>query len=476
MKTKSTSDCTRRQFIQASAAAVALYTQAGTSRFVRGQTPRLQSKEKLPPRPAGLKVLMPRDRVPLSFVIDDSTCLVNMGHFCTPQFASAWPDREVYKKPWQSWPREIPDDFVREFGNWCGEHGVKGKYSIVPNPACVGWLDRELPGWSRPQLQSSLKLVRDLMLSNWDIHPEMITHTRVIDLKTGRPIEEINAGTMENSYPQVRKSVDEMTAYLAYALKILKNCDLPCEGITTPGGFGNLVKSELSLAVDEAVRDVYPDVNLPHYFKYVVGSSYDTEPKIEHLRGLGTDDLRLTMNVPAGTGDWFGGWQGDTKSDADKYCTADASSGRMVELIKNRRPAVMLCHWPGIYSNGTKDGFHAFQRIVKSIRGRFGDHTQWMKMSDMGRYWAVKDIATIESDGSSISVHSPFATQQFTIQLARSRGYQINNPPAVTSASDRQLLRRVSEYSGLDHGTFHVNNEAITLCVNLPKGRTTIQL
>ena len=110
-----------------------------------------------------------------------------MGHFCTPQFAAAFPTREIYQRPWQEWPREIPDSFVREFGQWCADHGVKGKYSIVPNPACVGWLDRELPGWSHRQLQESLKLVRELMVPNWDIHPEMITHTRVINLKTGRP-------------------------------------------------------------------------------------------------------------------------------------------------------------------------------------------------------------------------------------------------------------------------------------------------
>ena len=214
------------------------------------------------------QVLMPRDRVPLSFIIDDSTCLVNMGHFCTPQFAQAWPDRAEYQKPWQSWPREIPDAFVREFGQWCGENGVKGKYSIVPYPACVGWLDRELPGWTRGQLESSLELVRTLMLPNWDIHPEMITHTRIIDLNSGRPVEPVNASSMENSFPRVKISTDELTAYLAYALRILKNCGLPCEGITTPGGFGNLMKSELSVAVYQAVRDVF-QAELPHYFKYV---------------------------------------------------------------------------------------------------------------------------------------------------------------------------------------------------------------
>jgi len=226
------------------------------------------AQEVRPVPPKGVEVIYPRGRVPLSFIIDDSTCLVNIGHFCTPQFLSCYPDRPEYQKDWKKWPREIPDAFVREFGEWCAEHGVKGKYSIVPNPACVGWMDRELPGWSRSELQSSLKLVRDLMLPNWDIHPEMITHTRVIDLKTGRPFDEISPATMENSYPREKKSVDELAAYLAYALQILKNCDLPCEGVTTPGGFGNLVKPELSLAVQQSVRDVYR-AEIPHFFKYV---------------------------------------------------------------------------------------------------------------------------------------------------------------------------------------------------------------
>ena len=237
----------RREFIKA--AGVSIST-AAISGVVAG--PRVRGQDGAT-RTGGVTVLNPRMRVPLSFIIDDSTCLVNMGHFCMPQFATAYPERTDYQKPWQTWPREIPDSFVRSFGEWCAGQGVKGKYSIVPYPACVGWVDREMPGWSRRELLDSLKLVRELMVPNWDIHPEMITHTRVIDLKTGRPFEEISPATMENSYPREKKSVDELAAYLAYALKILKNCDLPCEGITTPGGFGNLVKSELGLAVHEAV-------------------------------------------------------------------------------------------------------------------------------------------------------------------------------------------------------------------------------
>lgn len=483
-------DLTRRRFLQGSAAglgaaagAAALelpWREAGARennvRQPEAQQPEAQQSEaqqsEAPARvaqDASVETLMPRNRVPLSFIIDDSTCLVNMGHFCTPQFHTCYPQRAEYQKDWRQWPREIPDAFVREFGQWCSEHGVKGKYSIVPNPACVGWLDRGLPGWSRRELQDSLKLVRDLMLPNWDIHPEMITHTRVIDLQTGRPLEEISPATMENSYPREKKSVDYLASYLAYALRILKNCELPCEGVTTPGGFGNLVKSELSLAVQQAVRDVYR-VEIPHYFKYVIGGDKSTAPKLEHVSGIGTDDLRLTVNVPCGTGDWFGGWQGDTLSAPDKYANADATSGRMVELIRQRRPAIMLCHWPGIYSNGSKEGLHSFQRVVTSLADRFADETLWLKVSEIARYWAAKELTSIRRDNDSYRLSAPFDEPQFTIRLKRVP----NGQPRLAAGDGRTALREVKSMPRLEAGTWLREGNDTLLCFPLAKGESRI--
>lgn len=417
-----------------------------------------------------VSVLNPRNRVPLSFIIDDSTCLVNMGHFCMPQFAACYPNRADYQKPWKDWPREIPDSFVREFGEWCAEHGVKGKYSIVPYPACVGWLDRALPGWSRRELLDSLKLVRDLMLPNWDIHPEMITHTRVINLKTGRPFEEISPATMENSYPREKKSVDELAAYLAYALQIVKNCDLPCEGVTTPGGFGNLVKPELSLAVHDAVRDVY-GTELPHYFKYVVGSNESTIPKLEHVRDLDTDDPKVTVNVLAGTGDWFGGWDGDRLSEPDRYASEDATSGRMVEMIQKGEPAVMLCHWPGMYTQGTKAGFHAFQRVVTSLAARFHRETVWMKVSEIARYYAARELTRIVREGDAMTLAAPFGTPDFTLKVdARSPG----TPLVISPAGKIKRLREVRSSSDLVAGTWFRGSTSQQLCFDLEKGSTRI--
>ena len=456
----------RREFAQSSAVALAGLTLGALAQTSNSQEPQ-SSKTKV-------TVEFPRARVPLSFIIDDSTCLVNMGKFCMPQFATALPERDEYKKPWRDWPSEIPDSFVREFGTWCAEHDVRGKYSIVPYPACVGWLDRELPGWSRKQLQDSLQLVRELMVPRWDIHPEMITHTRVIDLKTGRPHAEISAATMENSFPQSDVSVDQLTEYLAYALRILKNCDLPCEGITTPGGFGNKVKQKLPQAVFEAVRDVY-GTELPHYFKYVSLGDESVLPKFEHVQNIDSDAPQLTVNVPAGTGDWFGGWDGVVESQGHLYCNDDASTGRMVELIERRQPAVMLCHWPGLYCNGLQTGYKQFQNVVLALEQRFKDEVRWMKISEIGRYFtaiAFTKIQNLERGAERVvELQAPYACPDFTVKIETRNAIE----KIVLEQKDSEVeLRPVTSQAVLVANTYYRQEQTLLACFDLAKGASRL--
>ena len=347
---------------------------------------------------------------------------------------------------------------------------MKGKYSIVPYPACVGWLDRGLPGWSRRAVNDSLTLVRDLMVPNWDIHPEMITHTRVIDLKTGRPMKTATAATMENSYPQQDVSVDYLASYLAYALRVLKNCGLPCEGVTTPGGFGNRVKAKLPLAVHQAVRDVF-GTELPHYFKYVSTGDEPTRPKLEYTSVARTVD-NLTVNVPAGTGDWFGGWQGSRKSEGFRYANEEATEGRMVDLIQRGEPAVMLCHWPGMYCNGQKTGFEDFQRVVLALASRFGEQTVWMKLSEIGRYEVAKTLTRLgRTNENRIEITAPLACSNFTFT------YQSKHVPStlvLKAGAERTTLRRVNSRSQLTSNSCFVDGDSVTVAIDLPSGDSAL--
>lgn len=426
------------------------------------------SGERPPPPPAGVSVLNPRGRVPVSLIIDDSTCLVNLAHFCIPHFAEVYPER--YQQDWRKLPREIPDSFVRKFGEWCREKGVKGKYSIVPYPACVGWVDRDMPGWSRRELLDSVKLVRDFMMVDWDIHPEMITHTFAIDTKTGRPYPDRTDVFLENSGFSVGKSSDELADYIGYALRVLKNAGLTCEGITTPGGFGNRSRNALAQGTRDAVADVF-GAEIPHYFRHLFTDERSVAPMVEYASGLESDDPRCVVSIIGCTSDWFGGWDGLEKGTVDQFITADLEGGRLPQVINRGEPAILVCHWPGIYFNGEEYGFQVFQEVVRRLHARY-DHLQWMKLSEIARYWAAKELTRIDRTENGLSLKAPYACPQFTLRLPRKGGER----PRVMRDTQPVELREVTRRLDLAAGTWRGEAEFLDICLDLPKGRIEITL
>ncbi len=415
-----------------------------------------------------VKVINPRARVPLSFIIDDSTCLVNLAHFAIPQFAEVFPDQ--YKQPWKSLPREIPDAFVRKFADWCRDAGVKGKFSVVPYPACVGWLDRDLPGWSKRELLDSLHLVRTELPSHWDFHPEMVSHTWVIDTKTGRSYPERTENFMENWGWSAGKSVDQLADYLAYALRILKNVDIPCEGITTPGGFGSRARPELAQATLEACRDVF-QTEIPHYFRDLFTDETSVAPRVEYASGLNGPDPKCVVSIIGCTGDWFGGWDGLTPGSVDLLITRDLEGGRMPEVIRRGEPAIMVCHWPGIYFNGLEIGFNILKEAAKRLHEAY-DNLVWMKLSEIARYWAAKELTRITRNGNEIHFQAPYACPEFTVAVT------ISSPqvPQLHIQKQPVELKEASHALRLTRSTWTRRENEVLVCFDLPKGESTLTL
>jgi hypothetical protein len=449
---------TRRLFLkQASLAAAALHAPSLLAQ-IAGERPA---------RAEGVTVLNPRARVPVGLIIDDSTCLVNLNRFTMPQFDQAFAGaNKTYHRNWREWPVEIPDAFVRKFGEWCAGAGVKGKYSIVPYPACVGRLDRMLPGWTQRELNDSLELVRTVMMPNWDIHPEMVTHSRVIDPQTGHPYPDHSLKFMENWEWTTGRSADEIANYLAYALNILKSVGLPCEGITTPGGFGNKALPQLAQATLQSVRDVF-NAEIPHYFRHLYSEGpQSVAPRVEYASGLDGPDPRCVVSIIGCTGDWTGGWDNTPPGGVDKFITADGQSGRMVDIIQRGEPALALAHWTGIWWNGQELGFKVWQEVVRRLHARF-DNLIWMKLSEVSRYWAAKELTRIERIGNRIAFQAPFACPAFTVQFAW--------PPNVVPRPGANKLTEVSRLLDLKPGTWHRTSRNVTACFDLPKGSSVLE-
>ncbi len=423
-----------------------------------------------PARTGPVEVLGPGDRLPVSLIIDDSTCLVNLNKFAMPQFdATFGGSKAVYRRNWKEWPDEIPDDFIRKFADWCGGAGVKGKFSVVPYPACVGRLDRELPGWSPAELEASLDLVRTRMMPNWDIHPEMITHTRVIDLRTGQPYPDRSTQFMENWEWTTGRSTDEIADYIRYALGILRNVGLRCEGITTPGGFGNKALPQLAEASLRALRDVF-QAEVPHYFRHMFTEGPESvAPRVEYASGLDGPDPRCVVSIIACAGDWTGGWDNTPPGGADKFITAGGDQGRLVDVIARGEPTCLLAHWTGVWFNGQEIGLKILQEVVGRLQARY-DHLVWMKLAEIARYWAARELTRIDVMGDTVHLSAPFAAPAFTLRVPRhaDRGLALDT-------GERTPLREVARRTDLAAGTWMPEGERALVCFNLPKGASRLR-
>ncbi len=445
----------RRKFIQSSALS-ALAIQ-----------PSLKSLQNMTYQDSEVNILNPLDRVPVSMIIDDSTALVNLAYYGIPQFGEVFPKK--YLQDWRKLPREIPDAFVMEFIEWCDAHGVKGKYSMVPYPACTGWLHRFIPGWSKQELKQSLDLVRNEVTRNWDIHPEMISHTRVIDIKTGLPFPQATPDYMENWEWSQNKSADELGEYLAYALNVLKEAGYTCEGVTTPGGFGSKNMSNLASANMEAVDEVYGS-GVSHFFRNViVDKEQSVAPEVMKYKNIQSDNPSCSVHIIGCTADWFGGWDGLTPGDTERFITKDLQSGRMIEVIDSGEPALMVCHWPGIYYNGDKLGFNIFKTVVDRLDQKYGNSIIWMKLSEIAQYWAAKEFVSFEQSERGLIINAPFGVNDFTFSLKKRFRH-----PVLLNGNNTTSLTELSSTENIKNNSFLRNKKQTTVCMDLPNGRSEL--
>jgi hypothetical protein len=203
---------------------------------------------------------------------------------------------------------------------------------------------------------------------------------------------------------------------------------------------------------------------IPHYFRDLYDKGEQSvAPLVQNVSGLDTDDPRCVVHILGCTGDWTGGWDCVTPKGADAFITADGKSGRMVEVIQRGEPAIIVCHWTGIYWNGLEIGFEIFREVVKRLHATF-DHLHWMKLSEIARYWAAKELTKIEWDAAKrvVNLKAPYACEDFTLSVPATAG----RPRGLEKAASKKDLR---------NGFWCEEGASRLVCVKLVKGVSKLE-
>ena len=404
------------------------------------------------------------DRVPLSIIFDDSTMLVNLNYFFLRDRIAVDREHKVshvteQNQRWEDLPVVHPESFTREFAEYCLEHGVKGKYSVVPCPAALGRIDEGLDLFSKQQQESWLKMCRELIVPNYDITPEMITHTFVVDLDTFKPVD---PNLWEQwGWNQLPVDQEELVVrYITMACQILENVGLTPDGVTSPGGFGNPLDF-YSKCAEQAVRSVTGHPT-PYFFKRVSSDGPVETPVWYPDREAGT----AMGEIIACVGDYTGSWTGHGEVNVNKYITADLQGGRLPAVIDAGDPTVLISHWQGFYGMHDQDrrGFNAFKTIVRRLKERdpHGEQTRWRKPSEITTYAIARELAEVTVDGSTISLDLPVQVPELTLRLTDTevRGVSVDDIP----------LTRANSRATFENGTFYHENDT-TFVAFTPAGR-----
>jgi hypothetical protein len=128
----------------------------------------------------------------------------------------------------------------------------------------------------------------------------------------------------------------------------------------------------------------------------------------------------------------------------------------------------MVCHWPGIYFNGEKTGFNILKEIKKRLDQKY-DNLKWMKLSEIARYWAAKELTSISADRKSILIKAPFSTRGFTIKLNSS-----SRNMGIKRGGEEKPLERIKDEKSLKSGTYYSARNGTIICFDLEKGLSEV--
>jgi hypothetical protein len=319
---------------------------------------------------------MTSGKIPISLIIDDGAPV----------------DPLFYELPGYETPFLVPAEFTKRVGDTFDKFDLRGKFTVIPMPSCLGRIDQSLKRVPQDHLQKFLELMRDRVAPRFDITPEFLTHLCVYDLKTGNFKRHMYEDTWIT-----QASPEEIVEYFTLAFQILKNVGLESTGITSPWVSGIDVEKKYAKAVGDAQWNLFKR-KVPWYFLYAANDS--EKPYQCSIQYKDAERGQVVVSVPANAGDIFWSMELPTREERvkfindgiDRLVSPDGKSGRIRQLIESGSPIVIVTHWQSLYTQGTELGLEGLSTLATRIQQVFGSGLEWVKCSELARRFAETQV------------------------------------------------------------------------------------
>ena len=407
----------------------------------------------------------PRLAVPASLIVDDPAPCINPLYYFRLQVDRANYD---YHEP------AIPLDFLEQYVAVCKARGIRGKFSVLPYPAGLGSILDGWEGCDKDELARWLHIVRTEVAPDFDITPEILTHTLALDLATGTLLPQSEHEWL------AQRTRTEITAYFVAALELLKAAGFAPAGITQPCYF-NGSREDYTRATLDAIRQT----GGPPVTYYFIDGYFDGAPfPPPEVVLLDRERGEAVVNIIDYTHDHFWFTQRHASQSAaeaaDKFITADGSGGRLAELARDDAWLIFVCHWQSLYGDGSRQGLLALDEVAARLARTHGPRLTWLTLGEIARYRAASEACAIDvlptEAGCTITLDAAIACPDFTFSL-QAPEHMARVTEVLWKAGDapRQPLAPFPANSPLlSPGTWRANQERIDLCIVLHRGRQTL--
>ena len=312
-------------------------------------------------------------RTPVSLIIDDGSPV----------------DPLFYELPGYETPFLVPAEFTNRVADAFDRFDIRGKFTLIPMPSCLGRIDQSLKRVPQEHLQEFLRLVRERIAPRFDITPEFLTHLCAYNLKTGGYRRHLFEDTWISQAPP-----EEIVEYFTLAFQILRNVGIESNGMTSPWVSGIDVEKKYAKALGDAQWNVFRR-KLTWYFLHAADDKEKPIPMTVEYEDQ--DRGQVVVSVPSNAGDIF--WTMDEpdhearvamiKDGIDRLVSPDGKSGRIRQLMETGYPVVIVTHWQSLYTQGTGLGLEGFTSLAERMQKVFGSAIEWVPCSEMARRFAA---------------------------------------------------------------------------------------